>query len=319
MGARFGTADRALFAEEQGADLIHTKHAAHPRRRDRLADRAPAPRLAPAGADRGPIGRSGSGREGEALATFLMRHSELVIANSQTSADALASVLPERHLVVVPQRGRGRRLRGRGAAGAPTAGGRHGRQPDVDLEEPRPLLRDLRPVEDRAGHPAGLRARPVRGGGRVSTATTAGDCTRGIAELGLAGRVEVRRLRRRAGSHHGVDRSTRSHPPSTSLFGRVVVEAMAGGRPVVGVEAGGVGEIVEHGETGLLAPAGDAARLAEAVDRLLADPDERRRMGAAGRSRACEHYSIERHLERIRSAYEEAVRRHRGVESPASV
>jgi glycosyltransferase involved in cell wall biosynthesis len=65
-----------------------------------------------------------------------------------------------------------------------------------------------------------------------------------------------------------------------------VIEAMAAGRPVVATNVGGVGEIVEDGTTGLLAPSGDDAGLAEHVLRLADDAALRERMGEAGRRRA---------------------------------
>ena len=69
----------------------------------------------------------------------------------------------------------------------------------------------------------------------------------------------------------------------TETFGNVVLEAMASGLPVVALRAGGVGEIVRSGETGLLVePSEPPERLADALLSLVDRPDERRRM-AAGR------------------------------------
>ena len=65
-----------------------------------------------------------------------------------------------------------------------------------------------------------------------------------------------------------------------------LIEAMAAGLPVVGTRVGGMGEVVEEGRTGLLAPTGDDAGLAEAVLRLADDPERRAQMGMAGRERA---------------------------------
>jgi glycosyltransferase involved in cell wall biosynthesis len=71
-----------------------------------------------------------------------------------------------------------------------------------------------------------------------------------------------------------------------------ILEAMAAGVPVVASDVGGVGELVADGETGLLVPSADPARLSEALRRLLADPELRRRLGAAGRARARERFDL---------------------------
>ena len=71
-----------------------------------------------------------------------------------------------------------------------------------------------------------------------------------------------------------------------------VLEAMAAGLPVVASAVGGLPEMVEDGHTGYLVAPGDAAALGEALARLVADPDLRRRMGAAGRRRARERFDL---------------------------
>jgi glycosyltransferase involved in cell wall biosynthesis len=65
-----------------------------------------------------------------------------------------------------------------------------------------------------------------------------------------------------------------------------LIEAMAGGVPVVATRVGGVGEVVEDGQTGLLAPAGDDAGLARHLLRLAGAPGEAHEMGRRGRARA---------------------------------
>jgi glycosyltransferase involved in cell wall biosynthesis len=72
-----------------------------------------------------------------------------------------------------------------------------------------------------------------------------------------------------------------------------VLEAMAAGLPVVGSRVGGVPELVVEGETGLLVEPGDPDKLAAAIDRLLADPELRRRLGHAGRARAQGRFALE--------------------------
>jgi glycosyltransferase involved in cell wall biosynthesis len=70
----------------------------------------------------------------------------------------------------------------------------------------------------------------------------------------------------------------------TETFGNVVLEAKASGLPVVAVRAGGVGETVRPGETGLLVePAEPPDRLADALLSLVERPEERRRMAESAR------------------------------------
>jgi glycosyltransferase involved in cell wall biosynthesis len=69
-------------------------------------------------------------------------------------------------------------------------------------------------------------------------------------------------------------------------FGRVVVEGMLAGRPVVATRAGGVPEIVTDAVTGLLVPPGDATALAAAIRRLRDDPGAAGTMARAGAERA---------------------------------
>ncbi len=64
-----------------------------------------------------------------------------------------------------------------------------------------------------------------------------------------------------------------SMPSRTDSFGIVFLEAWANGLPVVAAVAGGVPEVVRHGETGLLVPFGDVTGLAGSLNALLSDPD----------------------------------------------
>jgi glycosyltransferase involved in cell wall biosynthesis len=64
------------------------------------------------------------------------------------------------------------------------------------------------------------------------------------------------------------------------------LEAMAAGRPVVAAHTPELAEVVEDGVTGRLAPPADPVRLAAVTAELLGDPDQARRLGAAGRERA---------------------------------
>ena len=82
---------------------------------------------------------------------------------------------------------------------------------------------------------------------------------------------------------------------------------MAHGRPVVASAVGGLRDLVVDGETGLLVPPGDVAALRAALERLLADGELRRRLGAAARARAAEHFSWDRSVSLTVTAYEDAL------------
>lgn len=83
-------------------------------------------------------------------------------------------------------------------------------------------------------------------------------------------------------------------PSRKESFGMAVVEAMASGLPVVASRVGGLQETIEDKVTGLLVPPDDADALAEALIRILKDPELARRMGEAGHARARDRYSEER-------------------------
>jgi glycosyltransferase involved in cell wall biosynthesis len=70
-----------------------------------------------------------------------------------------------------------------------------------------------------------------------------------------------------------------------------VLEAMAAGLPVVATDVGDVRRVVLDGVTGLVVPARDVEALADRLQTLLTDPEQRRRMGVAGRTRATEEFS----------------------------
>ena len=97
------------------------------------------------------------------------------------------------------------------------------------------------------------------------------------------------------------------HPAESESFGRIVVEAMAAARPVVGVAGGGVGELVVDGVTGLLAPVGDARALAAHIERLVRDPALARSLGGAGRERALARHTADAMTQGVLAVYREAM------------
>jgi glycogen synthase len=94
-------------------------------------------------------------------------------------------------------------------------------------------------------------------------------------------------------------------------LGMAYLEAMACALPVVASAAGGAAEAIVDGETGILLEGNAAEEVAAAVERLLAEPPLRARMGAAGRERVLERFSVERYGARVAESYERAIERRR--------
>lgn len=82
-------------------------------------------------------------------------------------------------------------------------------------------------------------------------------------------------------------------------FGRVAVEAMAMGTPVVAAEAGGITEVIKDGETGLLYPPGDSGALADRIALLLASPDLWKHLSKKGRDSVYTRFTRERYVKEM--------------------
>ena len=93
-----------------------------------------------------------------------------------------------------------------------------------------------------------------------------------------------------------------------------LIEAMAAAKAVVATRVGGVADVVEHERTGLLVPPENRKALADAILRLAGTPDERLRMGAAGREAVAARFSPERLVDDIDTLYRDALAQKR---SPA--
>ena len=83
-------------------------------------------------------------------------------------------------------------------------------------------------------------------------------------------------------------------PSRSEGMSNALLEAMATGLPCVATRIGGNGELLRHGENGLLIPPGDAGALAETLLGLLQDPALRRRLGSAARRDVLERYAMDR-------------------------
>lgn len=96
-------------------------------------------------------------------------------------------------------------------------------------------------------------------------------------------------------------------PSLTEAQPRVAVQAFAVGRPVVASRVGGVPEIVRDGETGRLVPPADPAALADALERVIADPASAAAMARAARTLAETAMRFDHRMEQTLSTYRAAI------------
>ena len=96
-------------------------------------------------------------------------------------------------------------------------------------------------------------------------------------------------------------------PSHAESFGAVLVEAMAVERPVVSTNCDGVLDIVVDGKTGLFVNPERPAELADALSRLVENPQLRLQLGKAGRERVVELFDRKVLLKKLESVYRETV------------
>jgi glycosyltransferase involved in cell wall biosynthesis len=94
------------------------------------------------------------------------------------------------------------------------------------------------------------------------------------------------------------------HPAIREGLGVVMLKAAAAGLPVVAFNVAGAREAVVDKQTGLLANSADASSLLQLMTQLVENPEERRRMGAAGQLRMRESFSVDEMINRHVSLYE---------------
>jgi glycosyltransferase involved in cell wall biosynthesis len=97
-------------------------------------------------------------------------------------------------------------------------------------------------------------------------------------------------------------------PSVDEPLGMSVLEAMAAGVPVVASDVGGLPECLGHGRTGILVPPADSNALAEAIIRLLGNPQQRRELGEDGRKWVHERFSAESQTPRIEAVFRRVTR-----------
>ncbi|MCK6555427.1 glycosyltransferase [Candidatus Binatia bacterium] len=155
------------------------------------------------------------------------------------------------------------------------------------------------------------RARALIIGGVHRAGAQYGDALRArIAELGLGESIAFTGFRRDVPDvMNALDvvahTSVRAEP-----FGRVILEAMLLGKPVVATAAGGVPELIADGTTGFLTPPGEPAALAERLIPLLRDADLRSRVGIEARRWARERFNLPRHVAETCAIYEQLTKGH---------
>lgn len=97
-------------------------------------------------------------------------------------------------------------------------------------------------------------------------------------------------------------------PSFSETFGYVAVEAMAMGIPVIGTNAGGLPEIVAHGETGLLVPPKESKALASSIIELAIKPRRRKQFGIAARRRVIARFDFSKNILELESAFFDILR-----------
>lgn len=100
-------------------------------------------------------------------------------------------------------------------------------------------------------------------------------------------------------------------PSHSEGFGTSVIEAMAAGIPTVVTPTGALPELVEDGESGVIARGTGPIDLKVALERLIDDPELRRRCAEGGRSRVVEEFSIDRWMGELTDVLEKAALRRR--------
>jgi glycosyltransferase involved in cell wall biosynthesis len=96
-------------------------------------------------------------------------------------------------------------------------------------------------------------------------------------------------------------------PSLNEGMGRVLVEAMAAGKPVVASEVGGIPDLVKHGETGYLVRPADERALANGIKKLLNDPERAQQMGQRGKE-YCRQFSLEAMIAKLDDLYSDLIR-----------
>lgn len=105
------------------------------------------------------------------------------------------------------------------------------------------------------------------------------------------------------------------HPAQMEGLGVSLLQAAAAGLPIVATPAGGIPEIVKHGENGFLVPIGDHEQLAEAVIELMTDDRLAEEFGSAGRHRVRSLFSITEMADKYTTLYQTMMKKNAAIPS----
>ncbi|MFD1176727.1 glycosyltransferase family 4 protein [Paenibacillus puldeungensis] len=92
-------------------------------------------------------------------------------------------------------------------------------------------------------------------------------------------------------------------PSRAEAFGSVFAEAALCCLALVGTDVGGISEQIENGTTGLLVPPEDSVALADALEKVIIDPDYRYQLARTGSDKAKTHYSLNRVVHELKQLY----------------
>jgi glycosyltransferase involved in cell wall biosynthesis len=124
-------------------------------------------------------------------------------------------------------------------------------------------------------------------------------------DLGLTSKVEFREW----AGHHELGRLLAESsmvilPSREENFALAALAAMAVGTPLITTNVGGVAELVEHGESGVLCPAGDVVALSDAILQLRTRLEQASALGARARERIRDHFTWEIAVRKFESLYD---------------
>jgi len=100
-------------------------------------------------------------------------------------------------------------------------------------------------------------------------------------------------------------------PSTAEAFGLMAIEAMASSRPIVVFDGTSLPDVTFAPDCGIVVKQGDVAGLCEAVERLMANPEECERRGTLGRQLVEKHYSYDQYFNKLLMLYEDVIKRKR--------